>query len=475
MIEIQVYVLSWKNVSENALKIFNDTSKIFEKCYYVDCDETSTNNFPNIIKLNDNAYYGKQFETVLNHADTQSVIGIIVGDVQINTECLQDMKNNIIDAFINYDVGIYAPFESNSYWHHKPMSQIINSNYFISNNTDCSVWFISPKVSSILKEVNISSLNHYGWGIDSELCRYSKHIGHYPIVDKSITVTNPIGRNYNFDTALAQWKSFADYIQKTGKIPPSLSPTKIHFISFSNIYSRYFRLIQRLLTQANNMNIFDTITAYTDQSSEMSSFLNEHKNFLQNNKRGFGYYIWKSYIALLKSKEVNNNDIIIYLDAGCELIKDGVERLKQYIELATINDLVAFKLPHKEYQYTKSDVFKRLNCCESQYYNSQQIMGGIFIFRKCNRMKNFFENLHSILIEDNYHYSDDTPSIIPNLDGFKESRHDQSVFSLLIKSMLKNKVAILDNETDPYEPLSNNGLFSFNNQNLPFPIKATRC
>ena len=36
--------------------------------------------------------------------------------------------------------------------------------------------------------------------------------------------------------------------------------------------------------------------------------------------RGGGYWIWKSHI-IKKINEINDNDILIYLDAGCSINK----------------------------------------------------------------------------------------------------------------------------------------------------------
>jgi hypothetical protein len=53
-----------------------------------------------------------------------------------------------------------------------------------------------------------------------------------------------------------------------------------------------------------------------------------------------------------------------------------------------------------------------------------------------------------------YHNIDDTPSILPNLENFKEHRHDQSIFSLLTKKYnmfssrdLSNSVYIIRNRS----------------------------
>lgn len=471
--KVEVYIFSWKKVNDNAVDIFKEVSKVFNNSYFIDCDETSSNNFSNIIKLDDSAYYGKQFETAIKHSSPNSIVGIIVGDIKQEVTDWEKVKNNMLDSFVNYDVGIYAPFETRTSWH-KSEGQLNNTNYHITSNTDCSVWFLAPYIVPALKNIEIAKSNHLGWGIDKVLCKYSKYLGHHAIFDKSITVINPDGNNYSSEEARKQMNNFEKLVVDMKLVPHTLPSRKVHFISFADDNSKYKKSLERILHEAKSFDYFDTITAYTNNSPELSDFLQKHQTFISKHKRGYGYWIWKAYIVLTKLKEINNNDIILYVDAGCELNKEGKERLKQYIDLATVNDLVAFKLPYKEFQYTKGDILTQLQCQREDCYNTNQIMGGVFMVRKCDRMENFFRTLNDMCIKNNYSLVDDSPSKVPNKSGFIENRHDQSLFSVLIKTMLKNKVAILENEVDPHEPLNNDGYFIVDDQKRPFPIRASR-
>jgi hypothetical protein len=258
-------------------------------------------------------------------------------------------------------------------------------------------------------------------------------------------------------------------------IPYELPKRKIHFISFANDDSRYKNSLERILKEAKDMNYFDTVTGYTEKSPELQDFFNKHKTFFSTNKRGYGYWIWKPYIVSLKLKEVNNNDVVLYVDSGCELNKEGIERLKQYTELARINDLVAFKLPFKEYEWTKGDILKELDCYSESCYDTYQTMACTFLTRKCDRMIKFFDKINELCEKNSYHLVDDSPSKIANITGFRENRHDQSLFSVLIKTALKDKVMLLENETDPLSgKISEGGYFTFEGKQYPFPIKAAR-
>jgi hypothetical protein len=80
----------------------------------------------------------------------------------------------------------------------------------------------------------------------------------------------------------------------------------------------------------------------------------------------------------------------------------------------------------------------------------QQIMATAFIFKKTPNNIDFFNKWFETSIVDNYHLIDDSPSIIKNDKSFKEHRHDQSIFSILINQNQMKK--ILKNEIDINEP-----------------------
>ena len=65
-------------------------------------------------------------------------------------------------------------------------------------------------------------------------------------------------------------------------------------------------------------------------------------------------------------------------------------------------------------------------------FNSIMHQATFIILIKNNRTTEFIKEWYSIMC--NYHLIDDTPSELKNDASFIEHRHDQSVFSLLIKT-----------------------------------------
>jgi hypothetical protein len=74
--------------------------------------------------------------------------------------------------------------------------------------------------------------------------------------------------------------------------------------------------------------------------------------------------------------------------------------------------------------------------------------GGIFLVKKSAAAVRFFEEFRQVYF-DRYELCDDSPSISPNLPGFIENRHDQSIFSLLVK---RNGVYTLSSKE--YDPMN---------------------
>ena len=102
---------------------------------------------------------------------------------------------------------------------------------------------------------------------------------------------------------------------------------KIYLLSFGN--EKFYGALERIKIQGLQFKIFDEIIIVKDidlkTNNEHTEFWNTHKDFIQNNNRGYGYWIWKSYINKYLINKINDNDIILYVDAGCNLNVNGIK------------------------------------------------------------------------------------------------------------------------------------------------------
>lgn len=226
----------------------------------------------------------------------------------------------------------------------------------------------------------------------------------------------------------------------------------IYLCAFANI--ELMPSIIRFYNQAKESNFFDNIFIYNEYNlpkDEKFEALLSHKLVPS---RGFGYWCWKPFIILKTLENLKDGDILVYADIGCHINKEGKKRFYEYLDIVIEHKALCFKMQFLESCWTKSDLFNyfgKLN--DKNITNSSQRMATICIFEK-NDINLEFVNKWLQVFYDDFSLVDDTPSKLPNLDGFIENRHDQSVFSILSK---------IYNVSTVYA-----GEFEVNSKNFPF-------
>jgi len=185
---------------------------------------------------------------------------------------------------------------------------------------------------------------------------------------------------------------------------------------------------RKLKESALNIGGLDEVIEYGPNDIDESFKKECSKHF--ENTRGAGLWIWKPYLILKTLNKMDEEDILVYCDAGAtftDSIIPYIEKMKDSIML--------FYAPYKEWssnEYTKMDVFKELNCMENKNVtHGTQIEAGFIILKNNNKSKEFIQKWLDLV--KNYHLISDEPSIEPNFPEFKEHRHDQSLLSALGK------------------------------------------
>jgi hypothetical protein len=210
---------------------------------------------------------------------------------------------------------------------------------------------------------------------------------------------------------------------------------KTYFVSFGTSHN-YYNSLQRIKREAENLKIFDEICVYTENDFD-EEYLKLHGDFMKNNKSGYGYWIWKSYFVKKTMERMDFNDILIFADCGCHLVNNeiAINRLKSYIQLCDKVKFgnLSFQMCFPERQYTKMDVFEKLDCMNENMLNSGQLVGGIFLLKKCEHTIQLINKYYELC--SNYNLIDNSPSKLPNDPSYIDHRHDQSVFSILRKQM----------------------------------------
>ena len=130
-------------------------------------------------------------------------------------------------------------------------------------------------------------------------------------------------------------------------------------------------------------------------------------------------------------KQMKDGDILLYLDCGCELDLSEKNYLLQYIEIVKKDKIMGCDTQCIEQIWNKHDLIETMNMNHIEYVTTTQREAGALLILVCDETRKLVEEWYTLACE--YHNIDDSPSILPNFQDFKEHRHDQSIFSLLTK------------------------------------------
>lgn len=84
----------------------------------------------------------------------------------------------------------------------------------------------------------------------------------------------------------------------------------ITFLSFGGQTKRFHNNVDRICKEAAAFNIFNNIVGLKeDYLQNDPDFWGLHHNFIENNVRGCGYWLWKPYIV---KKQLEFNELMVF-------------------------------------------------------------------------------------------------------------------------------------------------------------------
>ena len=159
-------------------------------------------------------------------------------------------------------------------------------------------------------------------------------------------------------------------------------------------------------------------------------------SFYQNNKKlldielGYGYWSWKPYIILEQLKKINEDDILIYMDASryeTDGFKNSCLGVIDFMIKNNINLLPGFETNYKNYQMIKKSCLDFFNLNNKEFKNINNIFTSPMFLKKTDFNINFLnEWMINCLIEENVSYHD-----LSSIGG-KVHIYDQAVLNCLL-------------------------------------------
>ena len=206
---------------------------------------------------------------------------------------------------------------------------------------------------------------------------------------------------------------------------------KKFFITYG---TREFKLQKKQLIQlVNQTGCFDFTVSYSLNDIE-KDFINKHKEIF-NQKKGGGFWIWKSKIINQQLKKIDDGDIVVYLDSGSSFNPDGTKRLNEYFKILRNSNhgILQFQMPHIEEDYTIKEIFDYFDCRNDETITKTgQLWGGLIFIKKTKETMDYFNEYEKLLEYDHNLITD----VYSNnqIKTFVSNRHDQSIFSGMSKT-----------------------------------------
>ena len=95
---------------------------------------------------------------------------------------------------------------------------------------------------------------------------------------------------------------------------------KIILLSFGS--NDLKRSIDRLKTQAKETKFYDEIRIFCENDLESGLKMKLNQLNLAGKKRGYGYFFWKPSLIKIVFDQMNDGDVINYIDVGFHLVKE---------------------------------------------------------------------------------------------------------------------------------------------------------
>jgi len=222
-------------------------------------------------------------------------------------------------------------------------------------------------------------------------------------------------------------------------------------MSFGGGSSQFHDAVDRIHRELSAIDVFDKLVMYKDDTLKNDTeFWKQHADFFEKNKRGYGYWIWKPYLILKTMDQIKEGDTLFYLDSGCEVISDSTsyERILQLNEKCKQHSLLYTSTSYPEKKYTKMDLFDTLGLWNE--FDTEQKQATLMVLQKNALTISFLKEWYALATR--YPLVDDSPSMLENDESFIEHRHDQSIFSLLIKSEPYKELNHPDNTIQDIHP-----------------------
>ena len=217
---------------------------------------------------------------------------------------------------------------------------------------------------------------------------------------------------------------------------------KVNYITAAFGHKKYLKAATRLERNLLKMRSDNRLTIY-DEIKLYEIYPRYESLFVKNHIVGFGAWIWKPLIIQSELRKLNENDILVYLDVGCEVnfTSRANEKLMEYINLSKEEGIVVFENGQLEKKYTHNKVYSFFSYNPTDAEDDIQISASVLVISNISLSRNIIDEWCSACLYNNGILAFNGTVIKPAV----AHRNDQSILSVLLKSTKQG--LILPNES----------------------------
>jgi len=205
-----------------------------------------------------------------------------------------------------------------------------------------------------------------------------------------------------------------------------------YFVTYGDAF--FEGTMHRLIEQVKGLGLFDKICSFSPD--KVSSTVKQSEIF--RIKRGGGLWIWKPDIIYSVLCDSEENDIIIYCDAGCSVYKS--KEWNKYFELLDRYDIIVQKIFQKTYEWTRKELIRDFTPSNGTRWELSYQFQATILLKNTSFTRQFVKEWRDYMLRYPEYYLDVEYSDMSNQHtGFIESRHDQSIYSALVYKYLNEK------------------------------------
>jgi hypothetical protein len=209
---------------------------------------------------------------------------------------------------------------------------------------------------------------------------------------------------------------------------------KIHLVTFAT--ESFLAQQIALEKSALGSGAVDSCDKWSMEALRREPFFEKNRAILTA-PRGAGYWLWKPYV-IQRALLTKSADWILYYDAGRRhghRIRRKLDGLIDWCEQHRTGMLPGVYVPQwgPNSWWTKRDAFVLMNCDHIDYHGTPQVQATFSLWKNDSTSRDFVAEWLRYC-EDSRILTDE-PNVcgLPNLPGFIEHRHDQSILTLLCK------------------------------------------